>query len=146
MKKIRVMIVSHPGTWQRVLQKNIESYSIVEVVGAVSGSLSAMQLASQHEPDLVLIDSSIPFDDAVVLIKKLKTEFSKTLSIAITDTTQQRRKMSRSGADYTVSSGNFEPQIGEIIKRLGRTLAKSISKSGTTVQTKRGEREEVDAS
>ena len=141
MKKIRVMIVSLPGTWQQVLQKNIESYSFVEVVGVVSGSLSAAQLAGQHEPDLILIDSSIPFDDAVVLIQKLKTEFPKTVSIAITDTTQQQRRMTRSGADYAVSLGNYEPQIREILNQLRDTIANGISKSETAVPTQRGERE-----
>ena len=59
MKKLRLLIVSHPGTWQRVLQMNIEAYPFVKVVEVVSGSLSASQLVSQHQIDLVLIDSSI---------------------------------------------------------------------------------------
>lgn len=146
MKKLRVMIVSLPGTWQRVLQKNIESYPFVEVVGAVSGSLSAAQFASQHTPELVLIDSSIPFDEAVVLIRKLKTENPNTMTIAITDTTQQRRKMSQSGADYTVTSGHYESQIREILDQLVSPLSKGKQGSKPTVKSaKRGEREEVDA-
>ena len=147
MKKLRAMIVSHPGTWQRVLKKNIEAHSCVEVVDSVSGSLSASQLAGRHQPDLVLIDSSIPFDDAVVLIRNLKLENPKTLILAIADTTQQRRRMSRSGADYTVSSGNYESQISEILDQLGGMLSTGTSKSGKTAKvTQRGERKEVDAS
>jgi len=128
---MRIMIVSLPGSWQRVLQNNIEAHASVKVTGVVSGSLSAMQHASQYQPDLVLVDSSIPFDDAVVLIRKLKTENPKTLSIAITDTTQQRRKLIQVGADYTLSSYNFETQIGEVLNQVKETLPQVNGSSDT---------------
>jgi len=131
MKNMRIMIVSLPGSWQRVLQNNIEAHASVKVTGVVSGSLSAMQHASQYQPDLVLVDSSIPFDDAVVLIRKLKTENPKTLSIAITDTTQQRRKLIQVGADYTLSSYNFETQIGEVLNQVKETLPQVNGSSDT---------------
>ena len=144
MKQLRVMIVSLPGTWQRVLQKNIEAYTFTKVIGTVSGSLSASQLASQQKPDLVLIDSSIHFDDAVVLIRNLKAENPKALLISIADTTQQRRKMARSGADYTVSVGNYETEIRDILDQLGETLAKGTARSGTIVRSaRRSEQEEA---
>jgi DNA-binding NarL/FixJ family response regulator len=132
MKNIRIMIVSLPGVWQRVLQKNIEAHPDVNVIGVVSGSLSALQHASQHQPDLVLIDSSIPYDDAIVLIRKLKTENPKTLSIAITDTTQQRRKIIQMGADYTLSAYNFETQISDILNQAKGTLPQVSESSDTT--------------
>lgn len=131
MKNMRIMIVSLPGSWQRVLQNNIEAHASVKVTGVVSGSLSAMQHASQYQPDLVLVDSSIPFDDAVVLIRKLKTENPKTLSIAITDTTQQRRKLIQVGADYTLSSYNFETQIGDVLNQVKETLPQVNGSSDT---------------
>lgn len=123
MKNLRVMIVSLPGTWQRVLQKNIEAYPFVKFVDVVSGSLSAMQHINQYHSDLMLIDSSIPFDDMVALVRNLKLEHPETRSIVITDTTQQRRRISQVGADYTVSSYNFESQIGEIFNQVKRTLS-----------------------
>ena len=121
MKKIRAIIVSLPGTWQRVLRENIEAYSFVKVVEVASGSLTASQFVTQHHPDLVLIDSSVPFDDAVVLVRNLKQQNPKTKCIAITDTTQQRRRMTQSGADYTLSSYDYESQIGEILHQMNGT-------------------------
>lgn len=116
------MIVSHPGTWQRVLQKYIEAYSFVQVVGVAGGSLSAVQLAKEQSPDLMIIDSSISFDDLIALVENVKQENPGTRSIVITDTTQQRRKIIRSGADYTISSFNYEAQIREILNKLGTIL------------------------
>lgn len=117
MENIRLMIVSLPGTWQRMLQKCIETYPFVQVIDIANGSLSAAQRVKKHQPDLVLIDSSIPFDDAIVLVKNVKLEHPETKSIVITDTTEQKRRIIRAGAEYTLSSYNFESQISEIFNQ-----------------------------
>ena len=122
MKKLRVMIVSHPGSWQRALQKNIEACPFVQEVEAVSGSLSAAQLVRERHHNLMLIDSSVPFDDAIALVRNVKQENPGTRSAVITDTTQQRRKSLRAGVDYAVSSYNYESQIGEILNQLNERL------------------------
>jgi DNA-binding NarL/FixJ family response regulator len=135
MKKLRVMIVSHPGTWQRVLQKNLEAYPFVDAVDVVTGSLSASQLAKENSPSLILIDSSIPIDDAIALVQIVKRENTNTNSVVITDTTQQRRKVIRAGADYTISSFNYESQIGEILNNLIEPLPDEPNKSETNITT-----------
>ena len=136
MKKLRVMIVSHPGTWQRVLEKNLLAYPFVDVVDVVTGSLSASQLAKKTHPRLILIDSSIPIDDAITLVQIMKRENTNTSSVVITDTTQQRRKVIRAGADYTISSFNYESQIGEILHHLTEPLPDEPNKSETNIETK----------
>ena len=128
------MIVSHPGTWQRVLHKNIETHPFVKEVDVVSGSLTATKLAQEHHHDLILIDSSLPFDDAIALVQNVKRENPKTLSVVITDTTQQRRRIVRAGADYTIPSFNYESQIGEILDQLIETLPDEASKSETAIE------------
>lgn len=135
MKKLRVMIVCHPGTWQRVLQKQMEAYSFVQIVGVASGSLSAAQFAKEHAPDLMVIDSSIPFDDLIALVQNVKGENPGTRSIVITDTTQQRRRVIQSGADYTISSFNYEAQIGEILNQLEGLLPGGTGSSEATINT-----------
>ena len=134
MKKLRVMIVSHPGTWQRVLQKNLEAYPFVKVVDVVTGSLSASQLAKENSPSLIVIDSSIPIDDAITLVQIVKRENTNTNSVVITDTTQQRRKVIRAGADYTISSFNYESQIGEILNQLKETGLDEMAGSETNIK------------
>ena len=111
---------------------NIDAYPFVEVIDVVSGSLSAAQIANDNHPDLMLIDSSIPFDDAVALIQNLKRENSETRSIVITDTTQQRRRFIRAGADYTLASFDFDSQIREILNQLKGTLLDEIESSETS--------------
>jgi len=135
MKKLRVMIVAHPGTWQRVLQKQMESFSFVNVIGVIGGSLSALQYAKENSPDLMLIDSSVPIDDLIALIQNVKLENPDTRSIVITDTTHQRRRITQSGADYTISSFHYEAQITEILKQLGEMQLDRSGNADTTVST-----------
>ena len=126
MENLRLMIVSLPGTWQRMLQKCIERYPFVQVVDIANGSLSAAQRAKKYQPDLMLVDSSIPFDDVIVLIRNVKTDHPNTRSIVITDTTDQKRRILRAGAEYTLSSYNFESQMSEVFDQLKGTLAADI--------------------
>ena len=135
MKKLHVLIVALPGAWQQVLQKSIETCAFANLIGCVSGSLSAIQLANRVHPDLVLIDSSIPFDDAIVLIQKLKTDIPETASIVVADTSQQRQRLSQSGADYTVSTVNYDAHIHEILGKLGGNLLGEKSRSDETGKT-----------
>ena len=135
MKKLRVMIVSHPGTWQRVLQKSIEAYPFGKEVETFSSSLSAAQLIQEHRHDLILIDSSVSFDETVTLIQNMKRENPEIRSVVITDTTQQRRRAVRVGADYTVTSYNYEAQIGEVLDQLKDMYLEDVGKSGITIRT-----------
>ena len=128
MKKLRVMLVSHPGTWQRMLKKNIESHQHVGEVEVVSGSLSASHLLQEGRSDLILIDSSIPFDEALVLVQEVNQENPGTRSMIITDTTQQQRRVLQVGVDYVASSFNVETQIKNVLDQLSEDMQDLLDK------------------
>ena len=113
---------------------SIESYSFVKVVNVATGSLSASQLANEHHPDLIVIDSSVPFDDMLALIRKVKAENHGMRSLVITDTTQQKRRVIQAGADYTISAYDFESRIGELLNQVRHSLLPEKDKD-TLVQT-----------
>jgi DNA-binding NarL/FixJ family response regulator len=134
-KKLSVLVVSPPGTWQRLLQMSIEAYSFVKVVNVATGSLSASQLANEQRPDLIVIDSSVPFDDMLVLIRKVKAENHGMKSLVITDTTQQKRKVIQAGADFTISAYDVESRIGELLNQIRNSLLPEKEQTDTPVQT-----------
>ena len=138
MEKLRTIIVSLPGGWRRVLRENIETYSFVKAVEVVSGSLAASDLANQQKPEVMLIDSSVPFDDATALVQNLKQQNLKTKSIVITDTTQQRRRIIQAGADYALLSFNYESKIGEILSQIRTTLPNAPDSSKAAINIDAG--------
>lgn len=118
-KTIRVIIASMPGTWQKMLKQNLSSFPSVSVLTVANGSLSAMQLVEEHQPDLIFIDSSIPTDDAIALIRKVKLENPKTKSAVLTDTSREERLVCDAGANYTLQTYKFMSQVSEIFENLG---------------------------
>ncbi len=126
MKNIRVIIASLPGTWQRLLQNDIGSQPFVQVVAVASGSLSAVQLVEEHQPDLLLIDLSIHNEDAVAIINTIKREKHSVLIAAIADTYQQQRSMTKAGANFVVSTYEFKTQIQEILNQLKEMCPNAI--------------------
>lgn len=118
-KSIRIIIVSMPGAWQKMLRHNLGSHPSLKVLAVANGSLSAVQLVEQLQPDLIFIDSSIPSDDAITLIQKVKLENPKTKSVVLTDTTRLNRHFCEAGADYTLPTFNFMSQLAEIFENLG---------------------------
>lgn len=129
-----MIITALPGSWQKMIQRNLETQHSVNVIGIAQGSLSALQMAREHHPDLLLIDSAIPSNDAIALIQTMKQEKPKTRSIVITDTTQQRRRFIRAGADYTLLSFNFDSQISEILNQLQGTLMDETEGSESSLE------------
>jgi len=134
MRNFRMIITALPGSWQKMIQRNLEMQHSVNVIGIAQGSLSALQMAREHHPDLLLIDSAIPSNDAIALIQTMKQEKPKTRSIVITDTTQQRRRFIRAGADYTLLSFNFDSQISEILNQLQGTLMDETEGSESSLE------------
>ena len=118
MKNLHVIIVAMPGTWQKMLKSYTEAYPSVDVVEVANGSLSAMQLVEGHHPDMLLIDSSIPTDETVALLKNIKQAYPTTRSVVLTDTSRQGRRITLAGADYALPSYSFVSRIGEILNTL----------------------------
>jgi DNA-binding NarL/FixJ family response regulator len=127
MEKLYVMIVSMPGTWQKLLQNNMESYPFIHVNSIASGSLSALQMIKKRVPDLIVIDSSIPSEDVNALVQNLKEENPDIKLIVLTDTARQRRRILRSGADYAISSCNYEEEIDEILQNMNNLSNLSLT-------------------
>ena len=112
----------------------IESHQHVGEVKVVSGSLSASQLLKETQSDLILIDSSIPFDEAIVLVQEINQDNPGTRSMIITDTTQQRRKVLQVGVDYVASSFNVETQIERVLDQLSEDMQDFVDNPGKNSQ------------
>jgi chemotaxis response regulator CheB len=117
MNDIRVVITSLPGTWQKILQDGLASHPMVKIVAVAHGCLLAVQLVNEHWPDLLLIDSSIPIDDAAAIVERVKQENPAIACLVIAETTNQRRRMIQAGADFALSSFKYESQIGDILNQ-----------------------------
>lgn len=103
-KRIRVLIVSLPGIMQNMLRETFKNRLDVDVVGVASGGLSAVSMIQQKEPDLVVIDSSLPDVETHALVLWLKEETQQITSLVLVETTNQSKKAASAGADMILHS------------------------------------------
>jgi len=87
----------------------------VEVIGCVGGGLSASVLIREQQPDVVLIDSNLPEDEMLALVRKIKDETPEIRCVVLTDTRHRERQVQIAGADVVLSQGRV---VDEIIKAL----------------------------
>ena len=121
MKNREIMIVSTPGTRQRLILNHLAKYPFLDVKAVVSGSLTALERITNNWPDILLIDYSNLTDDIAALINKVKTENNQLQIIVIADTNHQRRKLINSGADFAISSFKCESELALIFKEMMST-------------------------
>jgi len=117
-KKLQTMIVSQSASWQRILFEHLSSFISVEVVDVVNGCLSAAQRIKKDYPDLLVIDCTVSGDDIRALVKHVNSVNSKTMTMVIADTYEQKREFNRCGADFVVSSFSYELEIEEVLNEI----------------------------
>jgi chemotaxis response regulator CheB len=78
------------------------------------GSLTAVQLVKEHQPDMLLIDSNIPVEEAIAILHKIKLENPSVLIVIIADTNQHQRSFTKAGANYVLSTYEFKSKMQDI--------------------------------
>ena len=113
--KVKSIIVSAPGAMQASLRAVLKGEETVEVIGCVGGGLSASVIIREQQPDVVLIDSNLPEDEMLALVRKIKDETPEIRCVVLTDTRHRERQAQIAGADVVLSQGRG---VGEIIKAM----------------------------
>jgi DNA-binding NarL/FixJ family response regulator len=120
MKKLNAIIVSLPGSWLKILQYYIEDFPFIEVDHIANDGSSALQLVAKRYPDLMVVDSSISFEDVYALVRSVKIAQPDLQVVVIADTSKERSNLRRAGADYAISSCNFELQITKTLNEINQ--------------------------
>ncbi len=103
---------------QNVLKETFTGRTDVDLVGIASGGLSAVSLIQQHQPDLVIIDSSLPETESGSLILWLKKETQNVRSLVLVETTQQLKDADLAGADFTLRSYTLTDSLNSILRQI----------------------------
>ena len=135
MKTIHVIIASKPGTWQKFLQNEISSYPFVKVDTVAYGSLTILQAVKQYQPDILLVDTSIPAEEAIAILDHIKLESSSVLSVIIADTNQLQRNFIQKEANYVVSTFDFKSKIQSIFSQVREGFSNNTGRTEDAIGT-----------
>jgi DNA-binding NarL/FixJ family response regulator len=98
---IRVLIVDDHAVVRRGLEQLIASAADLECVGAASDGGEAVRLAEQHEPDVVLMDLSMPVLDGIEATRRIVAAQPGVHVVVLTSFDDQRRILDALGAGAT---------------------------------------------
>jgi DNA-binding NarL/FixJ family response regulator len=112
-KQISVLVVSLPGFMQNMLRETFNHR--FDVIGVASGGLSAVGMIQQKQPDLVVIDSSLPVSETRALISWMKEECRQTCSLVLAENSKQLKEANRAGADMTLRSYSLPEGLDRVL-------------------------------
>jgi len=107
-QRVRVLIVDDQRSSRQALEAFLSSFSQIEVVGSATCGHEAIELVSQSEPDVVLMDIHLPAIDGMdglEATKCIKTRWPAIRVIALTNYPSFRFEALAAGADLFLLKG-----------------------------------------
>ncbi len=109
--RVRVMVVDDSPSTRTMLREALALDGGIEVVGEAGGGREAVQLVTELEPDVVLMDVRMPDGDGVNAARKITSDQPTTKIVALTwsDDPATVRDMLTAGAiGYVVKGGTID--------------------------------------
>ena len=114
-RKFRILIVSIPGIFQRMLVKNIAARPEVGVVTHSSGGLSACSALKEHPVDLVVIDSNVPGNEVVELLDIIRADYPDVPYQVFRDTSREVQELISSGVEQVNKTYDLNQNLDDLL-------------------------------
>lgn len=112
------VIVSQPGVLREALAALLASYSNIAITGCVSGALLALNLIRQQPPQLLVIDSTLPEDEAIALVQQVKQAWPTVACLVLSITSRTRQEFLNAGADEILPRFSSTEEMEQALRRL----------------------------
>lgn len=112
-QKESLLIVAAPGRLRDSLEALLKTLSWLHIVEPVDNKLSALEMMSQHQPKLVLLDN-----EAWNLLKSIKTLAPQVYCLALVNDLQQQQAAKNAGADLTLLKGFVASELFTAVEKL----------------------------
>jgi len=112
------IIASRPGFMRQALRATLALSPQFEIVGVAGGGLSALDLARQHLPALLIIGSGLPEDEMLALLRQIKQEQPHIRCLILAETPRQQQAMLAAGADAVLLRGEPAERVVEVLEEM----------------------------
>jgi NarL family two-component system response regulator LiaR len=119
-RKIRVVVADDHALIRSGLRRLLERVADVEVVGEASDGRQALEVVSEQQPDVVLMDVAMPTMNGVDATSRISVEVPATRVIALSGHSEQRlvRDMLAAGARGYVPKNSTPEELVLAIRRV----------------------------
>ncbi len=115
---VSTLIAASPGRMRDSLYALLKAVSHIQVIGCADDGATALSLVTEHEPDLVLLDTNLAKAQVGSTLEQIKAMRPQTRCIVLVDSAQQRQLAETAGADATLIKGFRANKLVEVIERL----------------------------
>lgn len=118
MEMIRTLIVDDNAGFRRRLKEFLASEPDIEVIGEAGNAQEAILKARELQPDLVLMDVSMPGTNGIDATRQLKDEMPevKVIMVSLFDSRQYREAALASGASGYVTKKSLIEELMPAIR------------------------------
>jgi len=126
---IRVLIVDDYAPWRRFIATSLASKQEIALVDEAKDGLTGIQKAMELQPDLVVLDMSLPDLSGIEIARKIRESVPKAKILFLTENSSQdivRKALSTGAEGYVVKSRaarDLIPAVENLL--LGKTFISS---------------------
>jgi DNA-binding NarL/FixJ family response regulator len=118
-KHIRVLLVDDQPTVRRGLSLHLSTESDIAIAGEAGDGQTALELVTSLEPDVVVLDISMPGMDGFETAKRIRELASPAIvMLSLHDDAASRARAEASGANAFVSKCDASDRVVETIRRV----------------------------
>src|SRR6185503_10895227 len=100
-----VLVVAKPGRMRDSLRALLQIIPHLRVAGVANHGFSAMQMVTQYNPALILLDVDLPDNQAWVLLKQIQLKQLQTRCLFFVNSIEQQRAARVAGANAALLKG-----------------------------------------
>ena len=100
------IIVARPGPLRNSLQSLMTTMPQIEILAETSDPSALLRMGAGIQPDVVLLDASLPEEQVWAALRQIKEEWCRTRSIVLVEDSQQQQQVQAAGADVALLKGH----------------------------------------
>ncbi len=116
--KRMALIAAQAGPLGDGLEALLMTVSQIETVSQVSNASAVMAAVAQYHPALVLLDTSLPDNKVLTVLRQIKANGSQSRCLVLADDIRQQQQAKAAGADISLLKGFPPKKLVEIIEGL----------------------------
>ena len=110
------LIVARPGPLRNSLQALMTTMPQIEILAEANDPSALLRMGDTMQPDIVLLDASLPEHEVWAALKQIQDEWSQTRTIVLVGNSQQQQQAREAGADVALLQGFPAAKLAAVIE------------------------------